>query len=148
MLSSPGGVTLRGMKAHHFKGYAAELAVAALLTTHGIPVAMPIGPTDWDVVARAASGRWITIQVKAVQREQRGAKVVDCRKRTPGDYTDVDFLVAYDVETHDYWVFRTQDLQRQITLTPALLGYRNLEIINDAACALQGRCLAGGPGPH
>lgn len=119
------------MMAHHFKGYAAELAVAAMLTAAGLPVAMPIGPTDWDVVARAPSGRWITVQVKSVQRDRHNSKVVDCRRRTPGDYAEVDFLVAYDVETHDYWVFKTRDLQRQITLTPALLGYRNLELLND-----------------
>jgi hypothetical protein len=137
------------MQAHLYKGYATELAVAALLTASAYPVAMPVGPTAWDVVVRTPSGHWATVQVKTALTDTRGAKYVDCRKGTMsrGNYDMVDFLIAYDLESHDFWVFSSPGLQGSITLNQNLLAYRNLELLNDSTCALQGRCAARGPGP-
>lgn len=125
-------------------GTAAELHVAALLLEQGFEVAFPMGLPAWDLLVRGRSKIWSTVQVKRVSvRGDRTAhtRVVDTRRsagplrrRTRLGYEEVDFMVAYDLESGDHWVFEMAGIARQITLGPRLHGFRNLELLHALPC--------------
>jgi hypothetical protein len=122
---------------HLRKGYATELAVASMLTLAGFFVAQPIGPTAWDLVVRMPSGHWATVQVKTALRGRHPRAIADTRRRTQGNYDNVDFLIAYDLESHDFWIYPMAGVGRQITLNPDSPGYCNLEALRGSETRCQ-----------